>query len=105
MLADELVELADKPCLFDGRPDGPMVQQLRVQIDARKWLLSKLLSRKYGDRITQELVGDSDRPLLSRIELVAVVPEARLPKPPLTDDKTTCVGEATVTPLRVLPSR
>jgi hypothetical protein len=43
----------------------------------RKWLLSKLLPRQFGDKVTQELVGDPERPVVNRIELVAVDPIIR----------------------------
>ena len=52
------------------------------------------MPRKYGDKITQELVGDTEQPIVTRIELVAVYPPAR-------DGG----DEAMVTPLRALPSR
>ncbi|WP_070105598.1 hypothetical protein [Burkholderia plantarii] len=60
-MADEILEIAD-----DGRNDwmevhsrdgehigwkvnGEAVQRSRLRIDARKWLLSKLLPKKYGN--------------------------------------------------------
>jgi len=74
-LADELLELADADCTGpDGKPDNALVQQRRLQVDTRKWLLSKLLPKQYGDRVTAEVVGDANVPLLTRIELVAVPP-------------------------------
>ncbi len=33
----------------------------RVRIDTRKWLLSKMAPKRYGDRL--ELAGDKDNPL------------------------------------------
>jgi predicted Zn-dependent protease len=79
-LADEALAIADKPCLFNGIPDNALVQQARLQIDTRKWYLSKLLPRQFGDKVTQELTGDPDRPLVTMIQLVPVAPK-RLPKP------------------------
>ena len=79
-LADEALVIADKPCLFNGIPDNALVQQARLQIDTRKWYLSKLLPRQFGDKVTQELTGDPDRPLVTMIQLVPVSPK-RLPKP------------------------
>ena len=76
-MADELVELADADCTGpDGRPDNALVQQRRLQVDTRKWILSKMLPRKYGDKI--EISSDPDAPVLSRIELVAVYPKQQL---------------------------
>jgi len=45
-----------------------------LRSDNRKWLLAKLLPKRFGDRVTAEVVGDANAPLLTRIELVAVAP-------------------------------
>ena len=50
--------------------------------DNRKWLLSKMLPRRYGDKV--EISGDASAPLLTRIELVAVRPKL---EPPTVDHK------------------
>ena len=52
-MADEILEIADQPLprLRDGRIDSGTVQKQRLQIDARKWILSKQLAKKYGDKI------------------------------------------------------
>ena len=68
--------------------------------DNRKWLLSKMLPKQFGDRVTQEIVGGGDQPLITRIELVPVAPKPR-PELPARDGG----DDATVTPLRALPSR
>jgi hypothetical protein len=73
-LAEEAIRIADEPCLFNGVPDNALVQKQKLQVDTRKWFLSKLLPKQFGDKITQELVGSSNQPLLTRIELVAVTP-------------------------------
>ena len=47
------------------------VQRARLQVDTRKWLLSKLAPKKYGEKL--ELTGDPDRPLaIQKIERVVV---------------------------------
>ena len=61
----------------DGRPDNALVQQARLRVDTRKWMLSKMLPKRYGDRITQEIVGDGRGALITRIELVPVAPRPR----------------------------
>ena len=75
VLADELVEIAD-----DGTNDwmerngkdgesagwalnGEHVQRSKLRIDTRKWVLSKLLPKKYGDRVTQEISGPEGGPI------------------------------------------
>lgn len=39
-----------------------MVERARLQLDTRKWLLSKMFPKKYGERL--ELAGDKDNPLV-----------------------------------------
>jgi hypothetical protein len=53
--------------------------------DNRKWILARMLPKQYGDKVTQELVGDGDRPLVTRIELVPVAPRPRAIEPPDED--------------------
>lgn len=67
VLADEILELADTPRLgvkTTTKPDGAvetvegdMIERSRLQIDSRKWLLSKLAPRKYGEKIDLEHSG------------------------------------------------
>lgn len=47
------------------------VQARRLVVDTHKWRISKILPRRYGDKL--ELSGDPDRPVqaVTRIELVA----------------------------------
>ena len=55
-LAEELLLISDDPCLGPdgyGQRRGPA----RPHADNRRWLLSKLLPRQFGDKIVQELVG------------------------------------------------
>jgi hypothetical protein len=80
-MADETIDIAHEYVKEDvnGHTDTGRVQQLRLQIDTRKWLLSKALPRKYGDKVEATVIGDPNQPLLTRIELVAVPsPRARI---------------------------
>jgi hypothetical protein len=56
-LAEELLELADSPIPegLDGPGRSAWVQQLRLKVDARKWIACKLKPRQYGDRIDLEV--------------------------------------------------
>ena len=56
-LADELLELADQPMPkgLEAHSQSAWVQQLRLQIDARKWTMSKLAPRFYGDRLSVDV--------------------------------------------------
>ncbi len=51
-LFEELFEIADKPCTNQVE-----VQQQRNRLDTRKWALSKLAPRKYGDRVEHDHKG------------------------------------------------
>jgi lambda repressor-like predicted transcriptional regulator len=52
-LADEVMELADAPVakLDNGATDPGMVRHRQLQVDTRKWFLSKLAPKIYGDRL------------------------------------------------------
>jgi hypothetical protein len=76
-LADEIIDISDAPIMFEGRPDNALVQQARLRSDNRKWYLSKVLPKRFGDKVTQEITSDPNAPLLTRIELVAVQPRQR----------------------------
>ena len=41
----------------DGKIDGGWVQNQRLKVDSRKWLVSKLLPKEYGDRIDMNHSG------------------------------------------------
>lgn len=62
-IADEIMDIADLHIIptGDGKLDHAVVQKQRLQIDTRKWLLSKLAPKKYGDKI--EVSGDMENPI------------------------------------------
>jgi hypothetical protein len=55
LFADELIALADS---VQGCTDNATVNAARLAIDTRKWAASKLLPRKYGDKIGVESSGN-----------------------------------------------
>ena len=59
--ADEINEIADS-----ATPETAAVAKLRV--DARKWVVSKLLPKKYGDKL--ELSGDKNSPIALQIQFL-----------------------------------
>lgn len=72
-MAQEVLELSDSDVGLqpDGKKDWAAVQKHKLQVDTRKWLLSKLAPKKFGDKL--ELTGDPDRPLaIQKIERVVV---------------------------------
>ena len=52
-MVDQILTLADAPVplLDNGATDPGLVRQRQLQIDARRWVLSKLAPNKYGDRL------------------------------------------------------
>jgi hypothetical protein len=65
--ADEIVAIADETEVSsvvtpDGevnlRLDATAVARNRLRVDARKWVASKLLPKKYGDKMQTELSGN-----------------------------------------------
>lgn len=56
-MAEETIEIADDSGLDvvmtdDGpRPDGEVINRAKLRVDTRKWLLSKLAPKRYGDRL------------------------------------------------------
>lgn len=52
--ADEMVEIADSPNATVGATGEPEIRDPardRLRVDTRKWIASKLLPKKYGDKI------------------------------------------------------
>ena len=72
-IASEILDIADQPVgsTESGTTDSGAVQKQRLQVDTRKWLLSKLAPKKFGDKL--ELTGDPNQPLaIQKIERVIV---------------------------------
>jgi hypothetical protein len=72
-IADDIMTIADEELIptGEGKVDNAMVQKQRLRVETRKWLLSKLAHKKYGDKL--ELSGDDKSPLtIERIERVIV---------------------------------
>ena len=55
-LADETVAVADSATAED-------VAVARLRVDTRKWLVSKLAAKKYGERIAHEVEGSGGGPV------------------------------------------
>jgi len=72
-IADDIMTIADEDLIptGEGKVDSAMVQKQRLRVDTRKWLLSKMAPKKYGDKL--ELSGDEQAPVsIQRIERVIV---------------------------------
>jgi hypothetical protein len=64
LMANEILEIADdgtNDSYVDdngnSKTDWDVLGRSRLRVDTRKWLMSKLLPKKYGDKIQQEISG------------------------------------------------
>jgi hypothetical protein len=84
-MADELLEIADDGTndwmLRQGKDgadawavNGEHIQRSRLRVDARKWLMSKLRPKKYGDRIDLAHGGPNGGPIPLSLPLEFVAP-------------------------------
>ena len=76
-LADEMLDIADD-CTNDWmatnaendlgwKSNGEHIQRSRLRIETRKWLASKLKPKRYGERITQEVIVSPLKAILDEI--------------------------------------
>jgi hypothetical protein len=77
-LADEILAIADTPqtgvktttkASGTETVEGDMIEHRRLQVDARKWMLAKMLPKKYGDRLQTEHTGPNGGPIESKTTL------------------------------------
>lgn len=80
-MADDLVDIADNG-MNDwmerrGEEDagwvanGEHIQRSRLRVDARKWMLSKVLPKIYGEKIDHEVKHDVSDPMKAFLERIA----------------------------------
>jgi hypothetical protein len=87
VLAEDLLDIADdgqndwmERLGPDGQPagwvfNGEAARRSQIRIDARKWLLSKLVPKKYGDRVSQEISGPEGGPVRNSLTVEFVEPK------------------------------
>lgn len=70
MMADEIMDISDDGSndyyKREGKEpsfDGEHVQRSKLRVDARKWVASKLLPKKYGDKVQNEITGKDGGPI------------------------------------------
>jgi hypothetical protein len=76
-IADETMTIADEMPLTHpetGAIDSGAVAHQRLRVETRKWLLSKVAPKKYGDRL--EVAGDPTAPLKADLTVTFVKPGA-----------------------------
>lgn len=78
----EILEIADNANMdyeiVDGKivVNGESVQRSKLRVDARKWRLSKMLPKKYGDSV--KLTGDADNPIQSKLTIEILPASGRI---------------------------
>lgn len=61
-LLEEMLEISDL-----ATPENVNVAKLRV--DSRKWYITKVAPKKYGDKVTQEITGVNGAPIEQKISM------------------------------------
>lgn len=90
-LADEILEISDDGSndwmLRSGKGEGgdeetsgyvlngEHVQRSRLRIDSRKWLLSKMLPKVFGDKVVNEHTGKDGQPISHSVEVNFIQPK------------------------------
>ena len=84
LLAEQIIEIADDSrrdfIVREGKDgeetrvvDHDHIARDRLRVDSRKWLLSKMLPKIYGDRLVTELTGKDGGPV--EIQAVSAIRE------------------------------
>lgn len=68
--ADEIVDIADMT-----EADRDHVAKDKLRIESRKWLLSKLLDRQYGDKSKHEVTGKDGGPVKTESSVQFYLPQ------------------------------
>lgn len=69
LLADEIIEISDdssKDVQFTERGESmnaEFVARSRLRVDSRKWMLSKMLPKVYGEKVAHEVGGVDGKPI------------------------------------------
>lgn len=69
MVFDEILEIADDSSGDERLTDNGValnsefVQRSKLKVDARKWVISKMNPKKYGDRVFNETTIHAEQPL------------------------------------------
>lgn len=72
--AEEIIEIADDSTndwmqIENARgriidvPDQEVLQRSKLRVDTRKWLMSKLLPKRFGDKVQAEMTGEGGGPI------------------------------------------
>lgn len=83
--ADEILEISDDGSndwmerkSADGSSvivaDHEHISRSKLRVDARKWLLSKMMPKKYGEKVSAELTGKDGGPIATETNVKTIDP-------------------------------
>ncbi len=82
-LAEEILEIADDGSndtyeTEDGheKVNTDVINRSRLRVDTRKWLMSKLAPKKYGDKVEQFISGPNGAPIQAAVTVEFIKPKA-----------------------------
>lgn len=55
---------------YGQKVDREAIERSKLRVDTRKWFASKILPKKYGEKVEQTLKGDPTAPLQTRVVMV-----------------------------------
>jgi len=71
---DYVTKISNKGKEYQG-VDQENIQRSRLRIETRKWFASKLIPKKYGDKIQQEITGRDGADLIPSISISITKPK------------------------------
>ena len=80
MMETDLLEIVDQPppTTESGASDSGWVAHQRLQVDTRKWLMSKIAPKKYGDKLDLQHTGSDGNPIeIRQITRVIIDPKTQ----------------------------
>lgn len=85
MLAEDILRIADTPVIGIKTvskatgletTEGDMIEHRRLQVDTRKWMLSKMLPKRYGDKVEQTVQGPNGGPIETKSTVTLTAEDA-----------------------------
>lgn len=79
-LEEDLLEIADvQPGMTEsGATDSGYVAHQKLKIDTRKWLMSKIAPKKYGEKLDLQHTGSDGNPIeIKQITRVIIDPQSK----------------------------
>ncbi len=74
--AEEIVEISDDTSSdVSGElkmPNSVAVQRAKLRVDTRKWIMARILPKKYGDKVQNEITGKDGAPIEAAITVTFV---------------------------------